>query len=52
MKFNVIIHTKGEPPMPLIFNEKDQYIGVVHLSYHMGERWGSVRRGDDPLKVK
>jgi len=52
MKFNVIIHRNGSPPIPLLVSDHDEYMGVVHLSHHMGERWGSIRRGDDPIMTK
>jgi hypothetical protein len=47
--FNVAIHTVGNEILFQTFHEPLQSYPTVHLSYHLGEQWNSVRRGDDPM---
>lgn len=46
--FNVIIHQVDNPSMVQVFNEPIDKYPTLHLSFHLGEHYNSVRRGDDP----
>jgi len=52
LKFNVIIHQVDNPSMAQIFHKPKDKFPVVHLSFHLGEHYNSIRRGDDPLRLK
>lgn len=49
-KFNVIIHQVGSPNVVNTFHEPLGSVDTVHLSYHLGKHYNSVRRVDDPVK--
>ena len=46
-KFNVIVHQVDNPSMAQVFHEPIGNVPTVHLSYHLGEHYNSVRRKDD-----
>ncbi len=48
-KFNVIVHQVSNPNMILQFHEPMGSVPTVHLSYHRGRHYNSVRRKDDPI---
>lgn len=47
--FNAIIHQVDDPSMANVFHEPIGSKPTIHLSYHLGEHYNSVRRGDDPV---
>lgn len=49
LKFNVIVHRVDGPSMANVFHEPVEDYPVLHLSYHLGSHYNSVRRGDDKL---
>ena len=49
-KFNVIIHEYGGPIKEFFYHKPADLIPVIHLSFHMGELYNSIRRVDDDLK--
>lgn len=48
-EFNVIIHQVDHPSMAQVFHEPIGVKPTIHLSFHLGEHYNSVRRGDDPV---
>jgi hypothetical protein len=46
-KFNIIVHQVGNPNMVLKFHEPMGSVPTIHLSYHLGKHYNSVRRIDD-----
>jgi len=51
MKFNLIIHQSGEPPLRQIFHTPEQNFKAFHISAHLQGHYNSVRRGDDPVTL-
>lgn len=49
-KFNAIIHQVGNPNMVQAFHEPMGSVPTIHLSYHLGRHYNSVRREDDPIE--
>ena len=49
-KVNVIVHQVGGPNVVQTFHEPLGSVDTIHLSYHMGKHYNSVRRMDDTLK--
>jgi OTU domain-containing protein 3 len=47
-KFNIIVHRVDTPSMAQVFHEPVGKFPTLHLSYHLGEHYNSVRRIDDP----
>ena len=52
MKFNVTIHYPGSEPVTHLFHEPKESYRCIHISYHLGEHYNSIRRGDDPIMTK
>lgn len=50
-KFNVIVHKIDSPSMAHVFHEPMGSVPTIHLSYHMGSHYNSVRRADDPCRI-
>mmetsp|Transcript_18474 Transcript_18474/g.31616 ORF Transcript_18474/g.31616 Transcript_18474/m.31616 type:complete len:332 (-) Transcript_18474:364-1359(-) len=48
-KFNVVVHQVDNPSMAQTFFTPLGSVPTLHLSYHLGEHYNSVRRGDDPM---
>jgi OTU domain-containing protein 3 len=51
LKFNVIVHQVDNPSMVQVFHEPIGKVPTIHLSYHLGEHYNSVRRIDDTCIV-
>lgn len=51
-KFNVIIHALDTDPMQQVFFEPIDSARIIHMSFHNGKHYNSVRRIDDPLTPK
>ncbi len=50
-KFNAIVHQVGNPDL-MIFNHKPPgSVPTIHISYHLGRHYNSIRRQDDDLDV-
>ena len=49
-EFNVFLHQVNKPSMIHCFHEPMGSVPTVHLSYHRGRHYNSVRRSDDPMK--
>ena len=49
--FNVFLHQVGVPSMMHKFHQPISSVPIVHLSYHRGCHYNSVRRMDDPRKT-
>ena len=49
-KVNVIVHQVSGPNVVQTFHEPLGSVDTIHLSYHMGKHYNSVRRIDDPAK--
>lgn len=47
-KFNVIIHQVDNPSMIQEFHPLGS-VPTIHLSYHLGEHYNSVRLAEDPM---
>lgn len=47
-KFNVFMHQVGSPSLMHVFHNPIEDYPIVHLSYHRGCHYNSVRRIDDP----
>lgn len=47
--FNVIVHQVDNPSMAQVFHEPVGKDPTLHISYHLGEHFNSIRRGDDPI---
>lgn len=45
--FNVIVHQVDNPSYAQSFNEPIEAYPIIHLSYHLGCHYNSVRRIDD-----
>jgi hypothetical protein len=50
-KFNVIVHKIDSPSMAHVFHEPIGSVATIHLSYHMGSHYNSIRRSDDPCRI-
>lgn len=50
-KFNVIVHKIDSPSMAHVFHGPIGSVPTIHLSYHMGSHYNSIRRADDPCTV-
>ena len=51
-EFNAIIHQVGKSNLEMVFCEPLGSKPTIHLSYHMGRHYNSVRREDDPMHLK
>jgi hypothetical protein len=51
-KFNAIVHQVDNPNMVQQFHEPMGSVPTIHLSYHLGRHYNSVRREDDPMLPK
>ena len=47
--FNIIVHQVDHPSMAQILNDPITDFPIVHISYHLGEHYNSVRRIDDAM---
>jgi len=47
-KFNAIVHQVGAPNTETFVHEPVGSVPTLHLSYHLGRHYNSVRRADDP----
>ena len=50
-KFNIIVHQVDYPSTPQIFHKPMKDFPMVHISYHLGCHYNSIRRLDDPCSV-
>lgn len=50
-KINVIVHQIDQPSMAHVFHPPLGSVPTIHLSYHLGSHYNSVRRKDDPCLV-
>ena len=48
-KFNVIIHQTDSPDQAHVYHEPIGSVPTIHLAYHLGCHYNSVRRADDPV---
>lgn len=49
LEFNVIVHrVDGTTTVQSFHNPLEDY-PIIHVSYHLGAHYNSVRRGDDPI---
>jgi len=48
-EFNTIVHQVGNPNMVQVFHEPIGSVPTIHLSYHLGKHYNSIRREDDPI---
>jgi len=46
--FNCIVHQVDHPSNGMVFVPPIGSVPTIHISYHMGEHYNSVRRFDDP----
>lgn len=46
-KFNIMVHQVDYPSTPQIFHEPSKNFPMVHISYHLGCHYNSIRRLDD-----
>ena len=46
-RFNAIIHQCDYPSMAQVFHDPMGSVPTVHVSFHLGEHYNSVRRADD-----
>ena len=49
--FNAIVHQVGNPNIVQTFFEPMGSKPTIHLSYHLGKHYNSVRREDDTLEL-
>jgi len=49
LEINVMVHRVDGTSTVQGFHEPIENYPMVHLSYHQGVHYNSVRRGDDPL---
>lgn len=49
LQFNVIVHQVDNPSMAQLFHHPADKFPVLHISYHLGEHYNSVRRIDDDM---
>ena len=50
-RFNVIVHQLDNPSMAQIFHAPIGSVPTLHIAYHLGEHYNSIRRGDDTMIV-
>jgi hypothetical protein len=50
--FNVFVHQVNQPSLMHVFHEPIDSVPIVHISYHQGRHYNSVRRSDDTMRVK
>ena len=48
LNFNVIVHQVGAPIMQQEFNPPMGSVPTLHLSYHLGQHYNSIRSLADP----
>ena len=51
-KFNIIVHQVDYPSTPQIFHQPMNKYPMLHISYHLGCHYNSVRRLDDTCDEK
>lgn len=49
LEFNVIVHRVDGTQTVQAFHKPLENYPILHLSYHLGAHYNSVRRGDDPI---
>lgn len=50
-KFNLIVHKIDSPSMGHVFHSPIGSVATIHLSFHMGSHYNSIRRSDDPCHI-
>mmetsp|Transcript_8461 Transcript_8461/g.14204 ORF Transcript_8461/g.14204 Transcript_8461/m.14204 type:complete len:150 (-) Transcript_8461:206-655(-) len=48
-EFNIVVHQVGDPNIFHTIHEPQGSVPTIHISYHLGRHYNSVRREDDLL---